>query len=60
VTEPKRKVGRPRRWVTMTQVRFAEGEIERVRGALHEDEQLIDFLNAAIMREVARREKLKK
>ena len=51
--------GRPRRWHENMQARFEAGTFARIGGLLKEGETRVDFVNIAVIREIARREKRK-
>jgi hypothetical protein len=51
--------GRPRRWHENMQARFEEGTLDRMSAVLKESETKTDFVNAAGIREIERREKRK-
>lgn len=55
----KRGPGPPRRWDENMQARFKEGTIARLTAVLREGETRVEFVNAAVVREIARREKLR-
>jgi hypothetical protein len=52
----KAKSGRPRRWHENMQARFEEGTLARLDEVLREGETKVDFVNKAVIREIARRE----
>jgi hypothetical protein len=49
--------GRPRRWHENMQARFEAGTFARIASLLKEGETKVDFVNAAVLREIVRREK---
>jgi hypothetical protein len=54
-----RSAGRPRRWQENMQARFEAGTLMRIGGLLKEGETRVDFVNIAVLREIARRERRK-
>jgi hypothetical protein len=53
------KAGRPRRWHENMQARFEAGTHARIEAVLKDGETKVEFVNAAVIREIARREKRK-
>ena len=53
------KPGRPRRWHENMQARFEAGTLARIEGLLKDGETKVEFVNVAVTREIARREKRK-
>jgi hypothetical protein len=51
-------VGRPRRWHENMQARFEAGTIARIVELLRAGETKIEFVNLAVLREIARRERM--
>jgi hypothetical protein len=49
--------GRPRRWHENMQARFEAGTIARIGELLKDGETKVEFVNDAVIREIARREK---
>jgi hypothetical protein len=48
--------GRPRRWDENMQARFEAGTLQRMTAVQEDGETKVDFVNAAVMREIVRRE----
>lgn len=57
--EIKRTVGRPRQWDEDMTARFKKGTFARIEALLKDRETKVDFINAAVTREIVRREKRK-
>jgi len=53
----KKKPGRPQLWQESMQARFKVGTLAAIETLLGDGETKVDFVNAAVTREIARREK---
>jgi hypothetical protein len=51
--------GRPRRWGEQMQARFGLGTIDRIAALLKDGETKTSFVNAAVIREIEKRERKK-
>ena len=54
------KMGRKKQWTERIQLPLAEGTTDRIDSLLEDSEVRLDFIRAAIDREIKRRERLKK